>query len=390
MHQGGIAIVGAAETTTIGVREDLSELGLHCEAARNALDDAGLKPSDIDGFATAGPTFPWEVTHALGIQPRWIDGTSIGGTSFIAHVRHAAAAIAAGAAEVVLITHGESGRSQIAAAPMPFGREFASMKGQFEDIYGAIPPYATFGIPVAAFLEERGMSKRDLAEVVVSQREWAVPNPRAARRSSTTVDEVLARRDLAWPFTKDMCCVVTDGGGALILTTSERAQSMRNHDRLVYVLGSGESVESPLISQMDSLTQFGAFRRSAAEAFRTAALAPNDIDHLMVYDAFAHLPLYGLEDLGFVDFGESGAFIADGHTRPGGSLPMNTNGGGLSYTHSGMYGMFALQESVRQLRGEACVQVENVTTSFVQGNGAMFAAAASVILSNEQPAITSQ
>lgn len=390
MHHGGVAIVGASETTTIGVRNDLSEIGLHCEAARNALEDAGLKPADIDGFATAGPLFPWEVTHALGIRPRWIDGTAIGGTSFIAHVRHAAAAIAAGAAEVVLITHGESGRSRIAAAPLPFGVAFGSMKGQFEDVYGAIPPYATFGLPVAAFLEERGMSKRDLAEVVAAQREWATPNPRAARRAPTTVDEILAQPDLSWPFTKEMCCVVTDGGGALIMTSAERAASMRNHDRLVYLLGSGEAVESPLISQMDDLTRFEAFRRSSAEAFRTAGLSPAEIDHLMVYDAFAHLPLYGLEDLGFVGFGESGEFVADGHTRPGGSLPMNTNGGGLSYTHSGMYGMFALQESVRQLRGEACVQVEGVTTSFVQGVGAMFSAAASVVLSNEKPAGSAQ
>lgn len=383
MHQGGIAIVGAAETTTIGVRSDLSEVGLHCEAARNALADAGLKPSDVDGFATAGPLFPWEVTHALGIQPRWIDGTAVGGTSFIAHVRHAAAAIAAGAAEVVLITHGESGRSRIAAAPLPFGTAFGSMKGQFEDVYGAIAPYATFGLPVAAFLEERGMTRRDLAEVVVAQREWAAPNPRASRRELTDVEAVLAQPDLAWPFTKDMCCVVTDGGGALILTSAERAKDMRNHDRLVYMLGSGEAVDSPVISQMDDLTSFGAFRRSSADAFQSAGLSPVEIDHLMVYDAFAHLPLYGLEDLGFVEFGESGNFIAEGNTRPGGALPMNTNGGGLSYTHSGMYGMFALQESVRQLRGEACIQVEGVTTSFVQGVGAMFSAAASVVLSNE-------
>ncbi|RRJ85708.1 thiolase [Gulosibacter macacae] len=385
MHRGAVAIVGAAETTTVGVRPDRSYVGLHCEAARNALADAGLRPIDVDGVATAGPVFPWEVSDALGIRPRWIDGTHIGGTSFIAHIRHAAAAIATGAAEVVLITHGESGRSMIAAPPLPFGTDFSTVTGQFQDVYGAIAPYATFTTPVLAFLEERGMHRRDLAEVVVAQREWAMPNERASRREPITVDEVLAQRDLAYPFTKDMVCVVTDGGGALILTSAARARSMRNADRLVHVLGSGESAESTLIVEMDDLGSFGAFRRSSADAFRAARLGPADIDHLMVYDAFAHLPLYGLEDLGFVGFGESGAFIADGHTRPGGTLPMNTNGGGLSYTHSGMYGMFALQEAVRQLRGEACVQVEGVTTSLVQGVGAMFSAAATVILSNELP-----
>lgn len=385
MHRGGVAIVGAAETTTIGLRPDLSYVGLHCEAARNALSDAGLKPSDVDGIATAGPVFAWEVSDALGIRPRWIDGTHIGGTSFIAHVRHAAAAIASGAASVVLITHGESGRSRIAAPPLPFGTDFSTITGQFQEVYGAIPPYATFTTPVLAFLESRGMSRRHLAEVVVAQREWAKPNTRAARREPITIEDVLGQPDIAYPFTKDMVCVVTDGGGALIITSSERAASMKNADRLVYVLGSGESADSTLIAEMDDLGSFAAFRRSSTEAFRTAGLAPTDIEHLMIYDAFAHLPLYGLEDLGFVGFGESGDFIADGHTRPGGHLPMNTSGGGLSYTHTGMYGMFAMQEAVRQLRGDACVQVEGVTTSLVQGVGAMFAAAATVILSNTRP-----
>ncbi|RRJ86594.1 thiolase [Gulosibacter macacae] len=383
MHRGAVAIVGASETTTIGIRDDLSYVGLHCEAARNALADAGIRPSEVDGIATAGPVFAWEVSDALGIRPRWVDSTHIGGTSFIAHVRHAAAAIDSGAADVILITHGESGRSRIAAPPLPFGADFSTITGQFQEVYGAIPPYATFTVPVLAFLEARGMTRRHLAEVVVAQREWSTPNRRAARREPTSIDEVLAQRDVAFPFTKDMVCVVTDGGGALVLTSAERAKAMKNADRLVYVLGSGESIESTLIAEMDDLGSFGAFRRSASEAFRVAGLGPKDIDHLMVYDAFAHLPLYGLEDLGFVGFGESGQFIADGHTRPGGQLPMNTNGGGLSYTHSGMYGMFALQESVRQLRGEACVQVDGVTTSLVQGVGAMFSAAATVILSNE-------
>jgi acetyl-CoA acetyltransferase len=146
-------------------------------------------------------------------------------------------------------------------------------------------------------------------------------------------------------------------------------------------LGSGESAEAPMVSQLDDLSTSRGFQRSSAEAFATAGVSPGDIDHLMVYDAFAHLPLYGLEDLGFVGHGESAAFIADGHTRPGGSLPMNTNGGGLSYTHTGKYGMFAILESVRQLRGDAVVQVPGVTVSFVQGVGMYFAGSASLVLS---------
>jgi acetyl-CoA acetyltransferase len=229
------------------------------------------------------------------------------------------------------------------------------------------------------------MSREDLAEVVVAQREWAAGNPRAFRRKPTTVDQVLDGPPIAYPFTREMCCVVTDGGGALVLTSAERAADLPGGEHAVYLLGSGEACEAPMVSQMDDVGSFGAFRRASAEAFATAAVTPADIGHLMGYDAFAHLPLYMLEDLGFVDRGESGAFIAEGNTRKGGKLPMNTNGGGLSYTHTGMYGMFAIQEAVRQLRGQAAVQVPGVTISFVQGVGLFFGAAGSLVLSSRQP-----
>jgi acetyl-CoA acetyltransferase len=182
-----------------------------------------------------------------------------------------------------------------------------------------------------------------------------------------------------------MCCVVTDGGGALILTSAERAADLPAADRAVFLLGSGEAAGSPIVSQMEDLGSFGAFRQASVEAFATAGVGHGDIDHLMCYDAFAHLPLYMLEDLGFVGRGESGAFIASGATRPGGSLPMNTNGGGLAYTHTGMYGMFAIQEAIRQLRGEAAAQVADVRLSFVQGVGVYFAAAGSLVFSNVRP-----
>lgn len=381
MHGGHIAIVGAAETTTIGRRPDVSELELHGEAARNALDDAGLTVDDIDGLSTAGPT-PFEVAHHLGARARWLDGTDVGGCSFLMHVRHAAAAIAAGAADVVLITHGESGRSGVARYETCMGP--ASLVGQFEHPYGAQAAYASFTVPALRFLEERGMTIEDLAEVVVAQRGWAVSNPRALRREPTTVEEVLAGPAVAYPFTRDMCCVVTDAGGALVLTSAERAMDMKNSDRLVYLLGSGEAAESTLVASMPDAGSFRPFRESSAEALRTAGITHGDVDHFMAYDAFAHLPLYMLEDVGFVGRGESGDFIADGHTAMGGRLPMNTNGGGLSYTHSGMYGMFAIQEAVRQLRGEAAAQLPTVTISFVQGVGYFFGASASLVLSNSR------
>jgi acetyl-CoA acetyltransferase len=382
MHGGNVAIIGASETREVGVLPDRSMIQLHAEAALAALADAGLAAADVDGVATAGP-LPLEVSHHLGITPRWLDGTMVGGCSFMLHVRHAAAAIAAGEASVVLITHGESGRSRVGAGA--YRANPASAQGQFEAPFGALAPYATFTVPAQRFLHERGMSRRDLAEVVVAQREWAVDNPRAFRRKPVTVEQVLAGPPIAYPFTRDMCCVVTDGGGALVLTSAERAADLPGGKDAVYLLGSGESSEAPLMSQMDDVGSFGAFRRASAEAFATAEVGHADIDHFMGYDAFAHLPLYMLEDVGFVGRGESGAFIADGHTRKGGSLPMNTNGGGLSYTHTGMYGMFAIQEAVRQLRGQAAVQVPGVTISFVQGVGMFFAAAGSLVLSNRRP-----
>ena len=384
MHNGNIAVVGAAETTDLGVLPGVSMIQLHAEAARNALADAGLSPADIDGVATAGP-LPMEISHYLGITPRWMDGTMVGGCSFMLHVRHAAAAIAAGAATTVLITHGESGRSRIGMSRYEaLAPDTAS--GQFEVPYGALAPYSNFTVPALRFLHDRGMTRTDLGEVVVAQREWAMQNPRAFRRKPITVDEVLhSSPPVAYPFTRDMCCVVTDGGAALILTSADRSADLPVADRAVFLLGSGEATGSPIMSQMEDLGSFGAFRQASTEAFATAGIARDEVDHLMCYDAFAHLPLYMLEDLGFVGHGESGAFIASGATRPGGALPMNTNGGGLSYTHTGMYGMFAIQEAIRQLRGEAAAQLPAARVSFVQGVGLYFGAAGSLVFSNVKP-----
>jgi acetyl-CoA acetyltransferase len=188
---------------------------------------------------------------------------------------------------------------------------------------------------------------------------------------------------IAYPFRKLMCCLVTDGGGALILTTAERARDFPR--KPVYVLGTGESVETPMVSQMEDFTTSKAFRVSGKKAFAEAGVTPSDVDHLMIYDAFAHLPLYGLEDLGFCERGAAARFIWERHTAPGGRLPLNTNGGGLSYMHSGMYGMYALQESVRQLRGTAPAQVLEARVSVAHGVGGMFGSSGTVILSNQIP-----
>lgn len=378
MKRNSVAIVGAAETTRMGKIPDMSVIGLHADAALNALKDAGLKPSDIDGVATAGAS-PVELAHYLGITPTWADGTSVGGCSFMLHVRHAAAAINAGLCTTVLITHGESGRSRVGASG--FGRNPSSLMGQFEMPYGVTSPPTMFTIPALRYMKTYGVTEADLAMVAVVQREWAALNPRASFKAPITVDDVLNSPMIAWPFRMLMCCLVTDGGGALILTSAERAKDFPT--KPVYVLGAGESVETPMVSQMEDFTTSRAFRVSGRKAFDEAGIAHADVDHLMIYDAFAHLPLYGLEDLGFCRPGEAKDFINGRNTAIGGRLPLNTNGGGLSYMHSGMYGMYALQESVRQMRGVAPAQVEGAKISVCHGVGGMFAASGTIILTNE-------
>lgn len=378
MKRRAVAIVGAAETTELGVIPHLSQIGLHADAALNALADCGLAPSDVDGIATAGES-PTAIAHLLGITPTWVDGTSVGGCSFMLHVRHAAAAIEAGLCKTVLITHGQSGRSRVGAGG--FGFTPSSLQGQFEAPYGVAGPPSLFTIPCLRYMKDFGLTQSQLAMVAVVQREWAAQNPRAMHRDPIRVEDVLASRVIAWPFHLLECCLVTDGGGALVLVSAERARDFP--EKPVWVLGTGESVETPMVSQMEDFTTSRAFRVSGRMAFAEAGIGPREVDHLMIYDAFAHLPIYGLEDLGFVPRGEAGRYIWDRNTAPGGELPLNTNGGGLSYTHTGMYGMFALQESVRQLRGKAAAQVPDVHVSVAHGVGGMFAAAGTVILTNE-------
>ena len=380
MKQKSVAIVGAAETTEMGVIPGLSQIGLHADAALNALADAGLKAKDIDGIATAG-NGPADLAHYLGITPTYVDGTQVGGCSFMLHVRHAAAAINEGLATTILVTHGESGKSRVGTGG--FAGAPSSLPGQFEAPYGVAGPPSMFTIPVMHYMNKYGLTEEQLAMVAVVQREWAGFHPRATFRNPITVEDVLNSRMIAYPFHLLECCLVSDGGGALILTSAERAKDFPQ--KPVYILGTGESVETPMISQMEDFSSSRAFRVSGAKAFSEAGISHSDVDHLMIYDAFAHLPLYGLEDLGFVKPGESGAFIAAGNTRPGGKLPLNTNGGGLSYMHSGMYGMFALQESVRQMRGVSPAQVPNAKISVCHGVGGMFMASGTIIMSNEAP-----
>lgn len=374
-----VAIVGAAETRRIGIIDDMSELELLAEASRDALADAGLTLADVDGIATSYER-PNLVANYLGIQPTWLDGTDVGGCSPMHHLRHAAAAIAAGLCKTVLIAHGESGRSGIGRGPVDM--QFTDQHRQYELPYGTVGPTTALTLTLTRYMQKYGMSPETLAMVPVVQREWAQKNPRAFLRDPITVDDVLASKLIAWPVHLLECCVVTDGGGALVVTAADRARDIS--DKPVFVLGAGEAYGTAMISQMEDHAYAHVFERSGSMAFAEAGLKPEDIDHLMLYDAFAHIPIFAIEALGFARRGEGGDFFASRITAPGGKLPVNTTGGGLAYTHTGRYGIYAIQESVRQLRGTAAAQVPGVEVSLAHGLGGMFAAAGTVILSSQQ------
>jgi acetyl-CoA acetyltransferase len=385
IRPGSFAIAGAAESTDIGTVPHLSSMGLALDGAVNALKDAGLKASDIDGLAV-GHLPVGNVAQQLGVHPRWVDGTSIGGCSWIYHLRSAMAAIQAGYCSTVLIVYGESGRSHPHLSnAYDVGRP-GSIEQQFDIPYaGASLSASLFGQPLVRYMATHGLTEAQIAMVAVAQRDWAALNPRAKLRTPTTVEEVLASPMIAWPIRRAMTCLVSDAGGAMVVTSAERAKDIQA--RPVYVLGSGSAMEnggcSPAGTRNPMAPDF--IRTSARDAFASAGLTHDDIDHLMIYDAFAFNPIFGLEGLGFVPVGESGRFIEEGHTRPGGKLPMNTNGGGLAYAHSGAYGMLCMLEAVRQMRGEAAAQVRGARTSLVHGWGGFWSACATVIFSSERP-----
>lgn len=379
--RGSVAIVGASESNRIGVRPDASALTLHAEAAKNALADAGLGIKDVDGLFTAGVTSV-QLGEYLGIVPRYTDGTSVGGCSFIIQVEHAMLALAAGIINVALITHGESGRSRIGGIGAGHrGIPPDSPQGQFEAPFGTMGPPTLFSLPATRHMHQYGTTQEQMAQVAVSTRQWAAMHPMAMMKEPITVEDVLASRPVCWPYTLFMCCLVTDAGGAIVMTRADMARGFQRPP--VYVLGTGEGTEHNMVSMMADMTTSRAAKVSGKAAFEMAGVSQGDIDVAELYDAFAFTPMLVLEDLGFVQPGESGAFVADGRTAPGGEFPMNTNGGGLSYTHSGMYGMFTLIELTRQLRGEAGErQVPNANVGIAHGPGGMFAAAGTLIAGN--------
>jgi acetyl-CoA acetyltransferase len=389
MSAPDIAIVGVAESDEIGRVPHKSALQHHCEAAWNALDDAGLDKREVDGLFTARYS-PLTTGEYMSIRPRYTDGTWIGGGSFESHVMHAMAAIRAGFCEVALITHGQTGRS--ARVPpltdgfgMSHGHVFDSPDPnqphlEYEAPCGLIGPPVTYGLSCSRYMHEFGerRTREALAEVAVATRAWATLNPKALMREPMTFKEYHGSRWIAWPFRLLDCCLVTDAGGAVVITTAGRARTCRKSP--VWVLGAAESHSHGMISQMPDLTRLIA-EETGPRAFGMAGVAPGDIDLAMLYDAFTYTPLLSLEALGLCGRGEAPDFVRGQRTGPGGDFPMNTNGGGLSYTHTGMYGIFLIVEAVRQLRGECeARQVAGCRVALVNGLGGILSSASTLVL----------
>jgi acetyl-CoA acetyltransferase len=373
--RGSAAVVGVAESDLGEVGPGVSDLDLLAQASARALSDAGLRLSDVDGLFTASATdlLPSLVVgEYLGVRPCYSDASNTGGSSFVGHLEHAAVAIKAGMCEVALIAYGSSQRSQS-------GR-LSSNTGQspYEAPFKPRSPVSAYALVAARHMHEFGTTRAQLAEVAVAARGWAQRNPKAFARGELSVEDVLASPMVSSPLTVRDCCLVTDGGGAVVVTSAERARDLRQ--RPVYLLGSGAAHWHMNISQMPDLTVTAA-RDSGKRAFAMAGLTPADVDVVELYDAFTINTLLFLEDLGFCPKGEAGRFVEGGGIAPGGRLPVNTNGGGLSYCHPGMYGIFLIIEAVRQLRGEGGErQVPDAAVALVHGNGGVLSSQVTAIL----------
>ncbi|MGD1257026.1 acetyl-CoA acetyltransferase [Mycobacterium seoulense] len=381
---GAVAIAGVA-LSDVGRVDDKGPYELIAQASRRALADAGLTPADVDGLASTsqGTLPPVDVGEYLGLRPRWIDSTAVGGASWEVMAAHAADAITAGHADVVLLTYGSTARSDLRkglrGANINWG---ARGPLQWEAPYGhtLVSKYA---MAARRHMFTYGTTIEQLAEVAVSARFNAADNPEAYYRDPITVDDVLSGLMIADPFTKLHCCIRSDGGAAAVLVSAERAKDLRS--RPVWVLGTGETTSHMLTSQWDDLT-VGPAAVSGPLAFARAGVTPADVDVAELYDAFTYMLMLTLEDLGFCAKGEGGAFVESGALRLGGELPTNTDGGGLSACHPGQRGLFLLVEAARQLRGECGPrQVPDARIACVSGTGGWFCSSGTIILGSEEP-----
>jgi len=378
--RGSAAIAGVA-TFGCGETPGFTDIELLARAARAAVADAGLKMSDIDGLCTASASatmWAMPVIEYLGLRPRYIDSTMLGGSSFIAHLLPAMQALQSGQCNAVLVCYGSAQRSaQFGRREIGAARRWMDPQ-PYEAPYEPMQPLSAYALAASRHMFEFGTTRRQLAEVAVAARQWAGLNPEAFMREPLSIDDVLAARMVSDPLSVRDCCLVTDGAGAYVLVRADRARDLPKPP--VYVLGNATAVWNRQISSMHDLTVTAA-SQSGREAYAMAGLGAKDIDVVQVYDAFTINTLLFLEDLGFCKKGEAGSFVENGGIAPGGHLPVNTNGGGLSCVHPGMYGIFALIEAVRQLRGEGGArQISGAVTAVAHGNGGTLSSQATAIL----------
>jgi len=375
------AIVGVAESD-LGRTPGKTVLQLQAQAARGALDDAGLTFEEVDALFCAG-NWAWStnlmLAEYLGIRPSYTDSTNIGGSSFEAHIGHAVAGIEAGLFEVALITYGSTQRSDRSRGRGDYNFRLSE---QYEGHYGMPAPVGAYALAAMRHMYEYGTTSEQLAELAVATRKWATLNEKAMMRDPISVEDVLNSRMIAEPLHLLDCCLVTDGGGAVVVTSAQRARQTRKAP--VWILGHGEAHTHNTIANMPDLATHGAALASGRAAFERAGMTPAQIDVAEIYDSFTITVVMTLEALGFCAPGEGGAFVSNQRTAPGGAFPLNTNGGGLSYCHPGMYGIFLLIEATRQLRGECgSRQVSGARTALAHGTGGVLSSAATVILGKD-------
>lgn len=373
------AIAGVSES-------DLGSTGhaamrLRIQAITRALADAGLSLRDVDGLATngVGRFSTTSLADYLGLRPSWVESTFVGGSAFEMYAGRAAQAIAAGHANVIVICFASNQRTARSRSLAGIAEELLP-EAQFEAPYGPLYPISYYAMATQVYQRRYAISREQLASVAVTARQWARRNPAAFcfEADELTTADVIGAPMVSTPLTTADCCLVTDGGGAVVITSLERARDLARPP--VPILGYGEATSHTAMATRDDLLDAGA-DRAAATAYRQAALSPSDVDIAMLYDSFTITPLLSLEALGLCQPGQAAAFVADGHTGPGGRLPVNTNGGGLSYCHPGQYGVLLLVEAVRQLRGECGArQVPRAEVAVAHGTGGILSHSATVLL----------
>ena len=374
----GVAAIAGVGTFGLGECPGLGEFEIMTGAVQAALAEAGLTPADVDAvFCTSMQQNMGSLTLSeyLGIRPKFSDSSVIGGSSNLAHLLTAMMAIECGVCDVALIAYASnqrtiSGRLVSSSRPDPY-----------EAPYNPRQPITSYALSAARHMPEYGPTREQLAEVAVAARAWAGLNPEAFVRDPLTIADVLSARPISDPFTVRDCCLVTDGGGAIVVTSAERAKDLPKPR--VNVLGAAMAHWHRYIANMADLTLTAA-SESGPRAYEMAGVGAADFDVVEVYDAFTINTIMFLEDLGFCAKGEGGGFVEDGAIAPGGKLAVNTNGGGLSCCHPGMYGMFPLIEAVRQIRGDAGErQIDGAELALAHGNGGVFSSQVSVVLGTD-------